>query len=166
MELEIQKADIYDLEVDAVMYPGVTNGEMKDKAGKRLCKLAGDALEATARDTAPIAVGAATVIPVTGLKTANVIYSPLISEEGEKVIVENVRRCTRAALVAACVKDLETLALPVIRPNSEDMSILETARAMIDELRGFKTERALTVYLVDRSADIVEALHRTHDLVR
>ena len=62
--------------------------------------------------------------------------------------------------------NLESVALPVIRPNSEDMSITETARAMIDELRGFKADHNFTVYLVDRSGEVVDALHRTHDLVR
>ncbi|MDY0005135.1 MAG: hypothetical protein RBU30_27800, partial [Polyangia bacterium] len=99
-------------------------------------------------------------------KAAQVIYAPLISELGEKVIVENVRRCTRASLVAACVRKLPSIALPVIRPNSEDMSITETARAMLDELRGFKPEHALRVVLADRKAPVVEALMRTLDSVR
>jgi O-acetyl-ADP-ribose deacetylase (regulator of RNase III) len=160
------KADIFEVEVEAVVYPGVTNGEMGDAYGKRLRKLVGEQLEVTSRDTAPIAVGAATVIPVTGLKAAHVIYSPLISEIGEKVIVENVRRCTRASLVAACVRKLPSIALPVIRPNSEDMYITETARAMLDELRGFRPEHALRVVLADRKAPVVEALMRTFDSVR
>ena len=117
-------------------------------------------------DTAPIAVGAATVVEVEGLKVEHVIYSPLVAEPTEKIIVENVRRCTRAALVATCYKELESIALPVIHPNSDDMSITETARAMIDELRGFRADHEFTVYLVDRNNEVVEALHRALETVR
>lgn len=166
MEFEIQQADIFDLEVDALVYPGVTTGEMGDSMGERLSKLVGEDVEKQTRDTAPIAVGAATVIEVKGLQASHIIYSPLVSENGEKVIVENVRRCTRAALVAATVKKLHSVAIPVIRPSAEEMSIGESARAMLDELRGFRPEQALRVLLVDGRAKVVDALHRILDAVR
>ncbi len=166
MEIEIQKADIFDIEAEAMVYPGTTDGELNDKTGKRLKKLVGKHLAHEIGEIVPIAVGAATVLEVTGLNVEHLIYSPLVAEVVEKIIVENVRRCTRAALVATCVREFESIALPVIRPNSEDMSITETTRAMIDELRAFRSDHEFTVHLVDPRENVVDILRRSLEVVR
>jgi O-acetyl-ADP-ribose deacetylase (regulator of RNase III) len=166
MEIVVQNADPFAIEAEAMAYAGTTAGTMDDALGERLLSEAGDELLEAALDTAPIAVGAATVIEVSGLEVDYIIYSPVVAEQGDRITVENVRRCTRAALVAACARHLESLILPAISPATDDMSQSEAARAMIDELRGYRADHHLTVYLVHENARIIDSLNRVFDAVR
>jgi O-acetyl-ADP-ribose deacetylase (regulator of RNase III) len=71
-----------------------------------------------------------------------------MEEPGMKIGVENVRRATRAALVAAAFHKIETIALPVMGSGSGGVPVDEAARAMVDELRAHKHPSPGTVYLV------------------
>ncbi len=166
MEIVVQEADAFGIEADALAYAGTTVGTMDDTAGGRLVKQVGDELLEETLNTAPIAVGAATVNEVSGLKVEYVIYAPVTLEPGDRMTVENVRRCTRATLVAACAKRVDTLVLPAIFPSTDDMSLAEAARAMIDELRGFRSDHDFTVYLAHEDTEVIEALNRVFDNVR
>lgn len=166
MEILIKQADILAIDVEAIVYPGTTTGDFAGDLGERILKSAGDDVQDTTQATAPIAVGAATVLEPRGLRADHLIYSPLVLESGEKVTVENVRRCTRAALVATVAKNLLSVAVPVIHPSSEEMTLLETARAMLDELRGFRSETEVDVYLIDPDEAVIDSLHRALEVVR
>ena len=166
MEVQIRKADTLEVHAEALLYPGTTLGTMDDPQGERILALTGDALRDETVDTAPIAVGASTVNPVTGLNVSWMIYSPVVKDPGDRITVENVRRCTRATLVACCIRGFESVVLPAIHPTSEEMSMAETARAMVDELRGFRTDHDFTVHLVHDNQRVVDALQRTLDTVR
>jgi O-acetyl-ADP-ribose deacetylase (regulator of RNase III) len=166
MEIVVQLADALSIDADALAYAGTTEGTMDDAVGERLLELVGEELLEETLSTAPIAVGAATVNEVSGLKAECVIYSPVRVESGDRITVENARRCTRAALVAFCAKDLETLVLSAITPSTDDMSLAEAARAMIDELRGFRSDHEFTVYLVHEDPEVINALNRVFDSVR
>ena len=61
---------------------------------------------------APIAVGAAVVTNAGQLPARRVIHAPTMEQPGTKVGVENVRRATRAALLAAAHHNLELIAIP------------------------------------------------------
>lgn len=166
MEIVVQEADAYAMEADALAYAGTTAGTMDDAPGERLVELVGSELLEETLSTAPIAVGAATINEVSGLGVTYLIYAPVTLEPGERITVENVRRCTRATLVAACTRAVDTLILPAISPSTDDMSLGEAARAMIDELRGFRTDHDLTVYLVHEDPDVIDALDRIFETVR
>ncbi|MBW2257187.1 MAG: macro domain-containing protein [Deltaproteobacteria bacterium] len=148
------------------MYAGTSTGTMNDAIGERMLEDVEEDLVAETQDTAPIAVGAATVIEVGGLRVDVVIYSPVKVDPSDRITVENVRRCTRATLVAACARELDSLVLPAIYPSTEDMSMAEAARAMIDELRGFRTDHEFTVYLVHDDMKVIDALTRIIETVR
>lgn len=166
MEIVVQEADAFSIEADGLAYAGTTAGTMDDPVGERIIRLVGEELLEATLDTAPIAVGAATVNEVSGLHANSVIYAPVMLASGDRITVENIRRCTRAALVAVCARHHDTLVLPAILPSSDDMSISEAARAMIDELRGFRSDHDFTVHLVHEDPEVVEALNRVLENVR
>ena len=166
MEVFIHKGDIFELEADALVYPGNSAGSLEDEFGQAILEMAGEELAEDSTERAPIAVGAATVCEAEGLKAEYVIYSPVMVEAGDKIIVENVRRCTRASLVATCAKGFDTLVLPIIQPNSDEVSVAETSRAMVDELRAFRTDHDFTVYLVGPTQAVINTVHRCIDNVR
>jgi len=166
MEIVVQEADAFSIEADGLAYAGTTAGTMDDEVGERILDHVGDDLLQETLDTAPIAVGAATVNEVSGLNTECVIYAPVMLQPGDRITVENIRRCTRATLVAVCAKNQDALVLPVILPSSDDMSTAEAARAMIDELRGFRSDHDFTVYLVHDDPEVIDALNRVLENVR
>lgn len=166
MEIVVQEADVFLIEADGLAYAGTTAGTMDDSLGERILEQVGDWLLLEILDTAPIAVGAATVNEVSGLKTECVIYAPVMLQTGDRITVENIRRCTRATLVAVCDGNQDSLVLPAILPSTDDMSMAEAARATIDELRGFRTTHDFTVYLVHEDPEIISAFNRVLENVR
>jgi O-acetyl-ADP-ribose deacetylase (regulator of RNase III) len=163
MQLKIIKGDIIGVEVEAIAYPGNTAGLMDDTLGRRIVQLASDDLMREIADRSPIALGASTAIEVSGLQARAVIYTPIVHEIGDRITIENVRKFMRASMVAACHHEYESLALPVIHPNVETMSLTETTRAMMDELRGFKHDHDLVVYFVDGRQGVLDTLTRSLD---
>jgi O-acetyl-ADP-ribose deacetylase (regulator of RNase III) len=72
-----------------------------------------------------------------------------MEEPGMKIGVENVRRATRAALLAAGRNGYETIAFPGMGTGTGQVPYDEAARAMVDELRAHRQPMPATVYLVD-----------------
>jgi O-acetyl-ADP-ribose deacetylase (regulator of RNase III) len=72
-----------------------------------------------------------------------------MEEPGLKIGVENVRRATRAALIAAARNNFDVIAIPGIGTGIGGVGFEEAARAMVDELRAHRGAKPSTVYLVD-----------------
>ncbi len=160
MEITVEQVSPFSVEADGLAYAGTSTGTMSDGMGEKiLARTGGDLLEETLA-TAPIAVGAATVVEVSGLKAASVIYAPMRLEPGDRLTVENVRRCTRAVLVAANFKRMASVVIQAITPESDEMSQAEVARAMLDELQGFRPTGDLAVFLVHEEAQVIDGLNR------
>ena len=76
-----------------------------------------------------------------------------------KVGVENVRRATRAALLAAARNNIEVhRAFLEWGPASAASIPSDAARAMVDELRAHRQPKPSTVYLVDIDDEILMCL--------
>jgi O-acetyl-ADP-ribose deacetylase (regulator of RNase III) len=97
---------------------------------------------------APIAVGAAVVTSAGRLYARHVIHAPTMEEPGIRIGVENVRRATRAALIAAAVNGLETIAVPGMGTGDGGVDPDEAARAIVDEIRAHRGARPSVIYLL------------------
>ena len=112
MVIHIAKTDITEMAVDAVVNPANSLGIMGGGVAAALSRKGGPTIQKEAMSLAPIAVGAAVVTNAGQLWAKQVIHAPTMEEPGEKVGVENVRRATRAALLAAAHHGFETIAMP------------------------------------------------------
>jgi O-acetyl-ADP-ribose deacetylase (regulator of RNase III) len=84
------------------------------------------------------------------LYAKHVIHAPTMEEPGARIGVENVRRATRAALIAAAASGIDTVAFPGLGASSEGgVDREEVARAMVDELRAHRQPRPNTIWLID-----------------
>src|ERR1700759_4398961 len=101
MQIHLAKSDITQMAVDAVVNPANSLGIMGGGVAGALSRKGGPTIQREAMSLAPIAVGAAVVTNSGTLWAKNVIHAPTMEEPGEKIGVENVRRATRAALIAA-----------------------------------------------------------------
>lgn len=106
---------------------------------------------------APIAIGAALVTKAGRLKAKHVVHVPTMTEPGEKIGVENVRRATRAALIAAYANKYQVLAIPGMGTAQGGVPLDEAARAIVEEIRAHKKSFPETIYLVDSDQEMVSA---------
>ena len=148
MQIHVAKSDLSDLPVDALVSPSNSLGIMAGGVAEALKAKGGQEIEDEARLAAPVAVGAAVVTSAGALFAKHVIHAPTMEEPGTKIGVENVRRATRAALIAAARNNFETIAMPGMGTGVGGVPVDEAARAMVDELRAHKSPLPATVYLV------------------
>ena len=158
MQIHLAKSDITTMAVDAVVNPAKSLGIMGGGVAAALSRKGGPAIQKEAMSLAPIAVGAAVVTNAGKLFAKRVIHAPTMEQPGMKVGVENVRRATRAALLAAARNDLDVIAIPGMGTGLGGVDPADAARAMVDELRAHRQPKPLTVYLVDIDDEILMCL--------
>ncbi len=155
MVIHVAVGDLTQLSVDAIVNPSNSLGVMASGVAAAIREAGGPTIEDEAKASAPIAVGAAVVTTAGELFAKAVIHVPTMEEPGMKIGVENVRRATRAALLAAARLSYATIAFPAIGTGVGGVPFDEAARAMIDELRVHKQPFPETVYLIAPKQDFV-----------
>ena len=158
MQVHLAKTDITTLAVDAVVNPANSLGIMGGGVAGALSRRGGPTIQREAMSLAPIAVGAAVVTNAGQLHAKRVIHAPTMEQPGTKVGVENVRRATRAALLAAAHHNLELIAIPGMGTGLGGVDPSDAARAIVDELRAHRQPQPSTVYLVDLDDEILFCL--------
>jgi O-acetyl-ADP-ribose deacetylase (regulator of RNase III) len=149
MQVHVAKADLTLLPVDAIVSPANSLGIMGSGVAGSIRRRGGDTIQHEAMACAPFAVGAAVVTSAGRLYAKHVIHAPTMEEPGTKIGVENVRRATRAALIAAAASGLETIAFPGLGTGEGGVDREEAARAMVDELRAHRQQKPNVIWLID-----------------
>ena len=137
--------------------PAFSDGRMSEGIALRVKKRGGDLIEELAAQSAPIAVGAALVTPGGKLKVTHVIHAPIIEQAGLRIGVENIRRATRAGLLAATHFQFEKVAIPGMGYGEGGVPHDEAARAIIDEIRAYKITPPSVVVLLDTDRYMIRA---------
>lgn len=153
MELHVAQADIATLPVDALVVPCDSMGEISP--GIR--EIIGDnnPMEGELKEKAPLAVGAAMIADAGELGARNAIAVPIIRHAGDEVATELLRRAVKAALVAANMKQYESIALPTMVREEPGPTMAEAARAVVQEIQSHKKPFPEKVYMVDSEESTV-----------
>jgi O-acetyl-ADP-ribose deacetylase (regulator of RNase III) len=157
MVIHVAHGDLTQLTVDAIVNPANSLGLMRGGLAAAIRAAGGQAIEDEAKASAPIAVGAAVITTAGELFAKAVIHAPTMEEPGMKIGVENVRRATRAALLAASRSSHATVAFPGLGTGVGGVPYDEAARAMVDELRAHKQPLPSTIYLIATNDDLLFA---------
>ncbi len=155
IQLEIRRADPVSFDGDALVVPTLSEGWMVEGVAARIKNAGGKEVEDEARRRAPIAVGAAVVTGAGNLSVRHLVHVPVAEQPGAKVAVENIRRATRAGLLAASHFQLERVAIPGIGYGEAGVPYDEAARAMIDEIRAFRGAFPASVILMDTDPEMI-----------
>src|SRR3954469_21711924 len=155
MQVHLAKTDITEMAVDAVVNPANSLGIMGGGVAGALSRRGGPSIQREAMSLAPIAGGAAGGTNAGHVWAKFVIHAPTMEEPGTKVGVENVRRATRAALLAAAHHGFEVIALPGMGTGLGGVDPADAAPAMGDERRAHRQPKPATVYLVDLRDEIL-----------
>jgi O-acetyl-ADP-ribose deacetylase (regulator of RNase III) len=157
MEIEIRNADPIDYVGDGLVLPTNSYGQMVEGLAARIKDEFGEAIEKEAIQSAPIAVGAAVITGGGSLSVSKIIHVPVVDHPGLRIGIENVRRATRAGLLAANHVQLESICIPGFGYGENGIPYDETARAIIDEIRAFKGSCPTSVVLADMDRTMVQA---------
>jgi O-acetyl-ADP-ribose deacetylase len=157
MKIIVQKGDLSKLEVDAVVVPANSRGEMGGGAAKAVKREGGEVIEKEAMAQAPIRVGEAIATTGGRLKVKAVIHAPTMEKPAQATDRDKVFRATAAALKLAEKKNFQTLALPGMGTGVGKVPPAEAALAMVEAVRAHWGKQLETVYLVDVGDAMVAA---------
>lgn len=157
MQIEVRYEDLLTFEGDGMLVPTISSGLMQAPIAARVRVRAGEAIEAQVASHAPIAVGACLVTDGGGLPVRFLVHAPVVEELGLRMGVENIRRAVRASLLGATRYEISTLAIPGFGYDDAGVSHEECARAIIDEVTGYRGSHPQLVVLMDADEDMNEA---------
>jgi O-acetyl-ADP-ribose deacetylase (regulator of RNase III) len=160
MQVHVAQAELTSLPVDAVVNPANSRGIMGGGTAGAIRRIGGVAIQTEAMARAPIAVGAALVTGAGELPAKHVIHAPCMSEPGDQIGAENIRRAARAALIAADANKFQVVAFPGMGTDVGGVPQDEAARAIVEEIRAHRRTFPETIYLVDESEDMVAAFEQ------
>jgi O-acetyl-ADP-ribose deacetylase (regulator of RNase III) len=157
MEIEIRQADLITFEGDGIIVPTASDGLMTEGVASRVRSVAGKEVEVEAVKLAPIAVGAAVGTGGGKLPVRMIVHAPLVEKVGMRVGIENIRRATRAGLLAATHFQLDRVAIPGMGTGENGVPYDEAARAIIDEVRAYRGHKPVAVVLMDADPEMIDA---------
>jgi O-acetyl-ADP-ribose deacetylase (regulator of RNase III) len=157
MQIEIRHADLVTFEGDGIIVPTTSDGIMAEGVASRIRAAAGREVETEAVKFAPIAVGASIGTTAGKLPVKHIIHAPIVEKTGMRVGIENIRRATRAGLLAATHFQLERIGIPGMGTGENGVPLDEAARAIIDEVRAYRGGKPSLVVLMDTDPEMVEA---------
>jgi len=160
MKIVVEKKSLLALNVDAIVNPANSKGEMGGGVAGAIKKQGGAQIEKEAMAQAPIAIGEAILTTAGKLGCKYVIHCPTMEKPAEKTSAEKVFRAATAAIELAKKKGIKTLAFPGMGTGVGKVSPEDAAKCMVDAIRNFGDRKIDTVYLVDLNDDMVSAFKK------
>ncbi len=156
MEIIVKRGSILEVDADVIVNPANSRGLMGGGVAGVIRKAGGQEIEREAVSKAPIPVGSAVLTTAGNLPFRGVIHSPTMEEPAMKTTEENVRASVRSALELADKEGFESIAFPGMGTGVGRVPKDVSARAMIEEIRGFSAQNLKRVILVDLDEDMVK----------
>ncbi|MFQ5752180.1 MAG: macro domain-containing protein [bacterium] len=162
MAVRFLVGDVTKLEVDAIVNPANSEGEMGGGVAGAIKKAGGKKIEVEAMAQAPIPIGSAVLTSAGTLKCDYVIHAPTMEAPVQRTTVEKIHLAIQAALQLAKKYEFEKLAIPGMGTGTGRVTIEDAAEVMITAIQ---KSQSLTVavkelILIDRNKELVEAWQR------
>ncbi|MEE9384824.1 MAG: macro domain-containing protein [Nannocystaceae bacterium] len=151
------------VEVDAFVCPINSEGTMTEYPASKLQDLVGLPLEPFLKGHTPLAIGAALVTQAGRMRARCLIHVPNTATSGGRVQVEEVLRATSAALVACTVRQIRSVAVPLMGAFDTGILAEEAARAILSQYRAHRGEFPSTVYLMASNADEYDVFETAYE---
>lgn len=160
MEVQFTVGDITKLEVDAIVNPANSEGEMGGGLAGALKKAGGKKIEEEAMRLAPIPLGSAVVTTAGKLKCNYIIHAPTMVAPVQRTSVKKISDAVRAALQVAKDLSIGNLAIPGMGTGTGRVPVNDAAKAITDTIRHFSmsSKEISKILLVDRNEELVQAM--------
>lgn len=149
--VSVERGDITDREVDALVNPANTTLSMSTGVAAAVKRKGGVIIEEEAVRQGPIEVGEAVLTPGGNLKATHVIHAVVMGPD-LKTDAEVVGRATRAVLAVADKHRLTSIALPALGTGVGHVAPAAAAEAMMDvvatHLKSAKTALKRVVFVL------------------
>lgn len=132
--IRLEEGDISAADVDAVVNAANTRLVLGSGVAGALRRRGGPEIQRECDTLAPIALGDAILTGAGDLPARHVIHAATM-EPGGSSSEASVRSATRRALEIARERGLESLALPALGAGVGGLTLAESARVMLEELR-------------------------------
>ena len=156
MEILVKKGSLLEVEADVIVNPANSRGLMGGGVAGAIRKFGGEEIEREAVRKAPIPVGSAVLTTAGKLPFKGVIHSPTMEEPAMRTTEEKVRASVRAGLELADREGFESIAFPGMGTGVGRVPKNISARAMVEEIKGFSAKNLKKVVLVDLDEDMVK----------
>jgi len=153
--ITILQGDLTEQDVDAVVNAANSRLQLGGGVAGAIARKGGPAIQAECNRVGPIALGQAAVTTGGNLKARYVIHAASMAL-GQKTSEANLRAATRASLLRAKEKGLETIAFPAVGTGIAGFPMRRCAEVMLEEaaehLRGETSLREVRFVLYDAPA--------------
>ncbi len=160
MDVQFVVGDITKLEVDAIVNPANSEGEMGGGVAGAIKKSGGKKIEQEAMELAPIPLGNAVVTSAGKLKCDYVIHAPTMIVPVQRTSAEKISGAVTAALQVATELNIGKLAIPGMGTGIGRVPVENAVKAISDAIRQFSTSsNAISeVIFVDKNEELVQAM--------
>lgn len=136
VKIEVQRADITRLEVDAIVNAANNRLWMGGGVAGAIKRAGGQEIEAAAVKKGPIPIGEAAVTGAGKLKAKYVIHAAVMGQD-LRTDAAKIRQATRSSLLRAEELGVESIAFPALGTGVGGFPMDECARIMIGEVRQY-----------------------------
>lgn len=159
IQIKIAKADITQIDADAIVNPANSLGYMAGGAAGAIKAVGGMDIEQEAIEAAPIPLGHAILTTAGMLKAGHVIHAVTMQQPGTTIPSSNIGEAARAALELADENKLERIAIPGMGTGIGGVGYLDAAREIANAILNFQGEFPKQIILCDINQEVIEAFH-------
>lgn len=158
MEIRFVIGNLTKMEVEAIVNPANSEGEMGGGVAAAIKRSGGKAIEDEAMQKAPIPIGSAILTDAGRLPCQFVIHSPTMKMPVQRTSTENIGKALLAALWIARDYGIASLAVPGMGTGTGRVDVHDAAEAMIAVVRKVEQGIALKeLIFVDQNKAMVAA---------
>lgn len=158
--IEVKKASITTLKVEAIVNPANSFGYMGGGVAGIIKKVGGQAIEDEAIEQTPIQIGQAVITCAGDLVCHKVIHAPTMHNPSERTDAHKVLCATKAALELADECGFKSLALPGMGTGIGGLDKKEAAEIMVKAIKDMKFKCVEKIVLIDIDDEMVEAFEK------
>jgi len=160
MRIEIEKADITEEEVDAIVNPANSYGYMGGGVAGAIKQKGGNEIELAAIEHAPIPIGHAIITTSGNLRCKHIIHSPTMEQPAALTTIDNIKEATLAALKVADEAELKVIAIPGMGTGVGQVPKDKAAKAILEIIVNFEPKSIKEILLIDTDKEMVEAFEK------
>ncbi len=156
MKVSAFRGSLLEVPAEIIVNPANSRGYMGGGVAGVIKRFGGEEIEREAVEKAPIPVGSAVLTTAGRLRFRGVIHAPTMEEPAMESSEEKVRKAVRAALRIAEENRFSSIAFPGMGTGVGRVPKAVSARAMVEEIRGFTAVYLEKVLLVDLDEEMVK----------
>ena len=163
IKITVMKGSITTLDVDAIVNPANSYGEMGGGVAWVIKNVGGDGIEEEAMRQARFHVRTAVLTSGGELVARFVIHAPTMEEPAEKTNLFNIQQAVEAALELAEEHEFSRIAFPGMGTGVGGVEKKAAAKTMVDAIHAFSSEHLKEIILVGKEDDMVKAFQKALD---